>query len=357
MAQPLAAPFSYFADANGLPLSGGKIYTYAAGTTTPQNSYTDSTGVTPAANPVILDSAGRATIWLSGYYKIVVKDSLDNTISTTDNITAAGASGDMNKSVYDAANIQEQLLGITAVQIVTNKKLSDSTTTIVDNVDNTKQVKFEISGVTTSTTRTITMPDVNFTPAIDPGGNGIIARTAATTSSARTITAANASITVTNGSGVSGNPTIAAKLVQQVNVQVGSTNTTTTIIPFDDTIPQNTEGTAATSLSITPTNSANTLEIDVELFMAHSVAAQGIAALFQDSTASALACGTSKITAGGDVVCISFKYIMTAGTTSSTTFTLRYGGSAAGTATLNGTAGLRILGGVLYSSINIREIA
>lgn len=91
MAQPLAAPYSYFADANGAPLSGGKVYTYFAGTSTPQAAYTDSTGGIALSNPVILDSAGRAQIWLIGSYKIIVKDSLDNTISTTDNITASSA--------------------------------------------------------------------------------------------------------------------------------------------------------------------------------------------------------------------------------------------------------------------------
>jgi len=124
MAQPLASPFSYFTDANGAPLAGGFVYTYAAGTTTPQASYTDSSGVTPAANPVVLDSAGRATIWLSGNYKIVVKDYLGNTISTTDNIVAATSTGNMSTSVYDAANIQEQVVGLTAVQTLTNKTLT-----------------------------------------------------------------------------------------------------------------------------------------------------------------------------------------------------------------------------------------
>lgn len=92
MAYLLAAPFSYFTDANGAPLNGGKIYTYAAGTTTPQASYTDYTGITPLANPVILDSAGRAQIWLVGSYKIKVTDSLDNQIGTpVDNISATAA--------------------------------------------------------------------------------------------------------------------------------------------------------------------------------------------------------------------------------------------------------------------------
>lgn len=125
MAQPMAVPYTELADANGAPLAGGKIYTYAAGTTTPQASYTDSTGTTPAANPVILDSAGRATVWLSGYYKIVVTDANDVVIRTTDNVTALGATGDMNKSVYDPANIQEQLVGLTAVQTITNKTIND----------------------------------------------------------------------------------------------------------------------------------------------------------------------------------------------------------------------------------------
>lgn len=127
MAQPLGTPYSYFADANGVPLAGGKIYTYQAGTTTPLATYTDAGGLTPAANPVILDSAGRATIWLSGTYKIVVKDSLNNTLVTTDNITALGNSGDMMKATYDQAAINEQLVGLTAVQTLTNKSLTAPT--------------------------------------------------------------------------------------------------------------------------------------------------------------------------------------------------------------------------------------
>lgn len=122
-AQLLAAPYSYFADANGAPLASGKIFTYIAGTTTPQAAYTDSGAGTPLSNPVILDSAGRAQIWLSGFYKIVVQDSLGNVISTADNITATGATGDMNKSVYDPAAIGEQLVGLTATQTLTNKTL------------------------------------------------------------------------------------------------------------------------------------------------------------------------------------------------------------------------------------------
>lgn len=75
-------------DNNGKPLSAGKIYTYEAGTSTPKTTYSDYEGVTPNANPIILDAAGRANIWLdSGSYKFVLKDSSGNTIDTRDDIT------------------------------------------------------------------------------------------------------------------------------------------------------------------------------------------------------------------------------------------------------------------------------
>lgn len=88
MAALTSAPKFYEHDENGAPLSGGKVYTYAAGTTTPLATYTTSTGGTPNTNPVILDSSGRANIWIDGskLYKFIVKDSSDATIYTVDNI-------------------------------------------------------------------------------------------------------------------------------------------------------------------------------------------------------------------------------------------------------------------------------
>jgi len=55
---PIGNGQQWFTNA-GVPLSGGKINTYAAGTTTPIATYTDNTGATPNANPIILDSTGR----------------------------------------------------------------------------------------------------------------------------------------------------------------------------------------------------------------------------------------------------------------------------------------------------------
>lgn len=85
----MPVPRLQFLDANGDPLPGGKVFTYAAGTTTPLATYTTSVGNVANTNPVILDSGGFAApgIWLSpAAYKIVLKDQNDVTQWTVDNL-------------------------------------------------------------------------------------------------------------------------------------------------------------------------------------------------------------------------------------------------------------------------------
>jgi hypothetical protein len=79
-----------FFDNSGNPLSGGKVYTYAAGTLTPLSTYTDRGGLTANPNPVVLDSAGRADIWLSTNiaYKLIVQDSVGNVMDSVDQFYA-----------------------------------------------------------------------------------------------------------------------------------------------------------------------------------------------------------------------------------------------------------------------------
>lgn len=83
-------PRLQFMDAAGEPLVGGKLYTYAAGTTTPQATYTDAGGGTANANPVILDTLGEADVWLTTgvSYKYVLKDANDTLLWTVDNLSA-----------------------------------------------------------------------------------------------------------------------------------------------------------------------------------------------------------------------------------------------------------------------------
>lgn len=76
----------YFYDI-GIPLIGGKVFTYAAGTNTPKATYTDSAGMIPQANPIVLNARGEpasAIFWV-GAYKVEIRDALNNLIYTVDN--------------------------------------------------------------------------------------------------------------------------------------------------------------------------------------------------------------------------------------------------------------------------------
>lgn len=89
---PVGGVAAQFLDNNGNVLSGGKLYTYSAGTTTPVATFTSSLGVTAHTNPIVLDAAGRVPsgeIWLTDgvIYKFVLKTSADVLIATYDNIT------------------------------------------------------------------------------------------------------------------------------------------------------------------------------------------------------------------------------------------------------------------------------
>ena len=101
-------PKLQFLDSNGAPLVGGKLYTYAAGTTTPQTSYTDFGGVTANANPVILDSRGEASVWLdTALYKMALYDSDNVLIWTVDNLNG----GDVATLAELAASGGSNLIG------------------------------------------------------------------------------------------------------------------------------------------------------------------------------------------------------------------------------------------------------
>jgi hypothetical protein len=89
MASLSPPPKLQFFGTDGLPLVGGKLYTYAAGTTTPLATYVDHTSTTTNTNPVILDSNGQANVWLlnTETYKFILKTPADVTLYTVDYIS------------------------------------------------------------------------------------------------------------------------------------------------------------------------------------------------------------------------------------------------------------------------------
>lgn len=141
---------------------------------------------------------------------------------------------------------------------------------------------------------------------------------------------------------------------QIVSSITGAVDTGTTVFPIDDTIPQNTEGDEYLSLAITPKSATSTLNIQVVL----NVAGDGTtmaAAIFQDSTANALAVGYVTPVAVNTTNQIVINYAMTSGTASATTFKVRAGLATGSPLTFNGTSGNRFFGGALASGIIITE--
>jgi len=92
---PVGGAAAQFFNNDGIPLSGGKLYTYTAGTTTPQVTYISSAATIAQANPIVLNSSGRVSsgeIWLIATpYKFVINDATGTLIGTYDNISGIGA--------------------------------------------------------------------------------------------------------------------------------------------------------------------------------------------------------------------------------------------------------------------------
>jgi hypothetical protein len=147
----------------------------------------------------------------------------------------------------------------------------------------------------------------------------------------------------------------ASKVVQMVNVQTEAVATGTTVMPLDDTIPQNTEGDQYMSLAITPTNASNVLVIEVQLYGGISVITSFVSALFVDTTANALAAGFIVVGGANYTTALGLRHNVIAGTTSSLTFKVRIGPADPATLTFNGGATNRRLGTTPKSSMTITE--
>lgn len=239
-------------DSSGVPRNLAKLYTYAAGSTTPRTTYTDSTGNTAQANPIILNSLGLPDnpIWLpTGQTKFVLKTPADVTIWTEDNVTgindvslsvsewqASGLtptyisatsfsfSGDQTPNclvgrrlqstntagtVYSRITAASYGAGITTVTVASDSGTLDSGLSAVsyglltptnpsypvfidsvakfmDDSDKSKLMAFQLSSITTATTRTLTVPDASGTIALAGNAQSTLGSVAGT----NTITAA-----------------------------------------------------------------------------------------------------------------------------------------------------------------------
>ena len=218
-----------FLGTTGLPLSGGKIYTYQAGSSTPLATYTTINGTIANANPIILGTDGRTPneIWLTyGYnYKFILQDSVGSTIATYDNLYGILGTIPAASSTLPTGMI---LLWSGAVgSIPTGYYLCDGNNGTPDLRDrflvgagNTYSVNqtggsadaIVVSHTHTATsTSTVTDPGHNHTvsassgPPYNAGGNAVFGPTTNTTSTATTgITVATATTNATAGTSGTG---------------------------------------------------------------------------------------------------------------------------------------------------------
>jgi hypothetical protein len=214
-----------FFDNNGNPLSGGKLYSYAAGTTTPQATYTSVSGATPHTNPIILDSAGRVAtgeIWVtdSQSYKFVLATSSDVVLGSWDNIFG---NGDAAAAYYTPAATSLLAPGPltvkSALDQITNE---DSGASLIGYLP-----PFAGATATTVDDKLAQYVSVNDFPGVDPTG--------ATNSTAGIQAALDASLQVE----FNGNYKINASLTLRSGHSLRSTNKRskiirdTTVTPFD----------------------------------------------------------------------------------------------------------------------------
>jgi hypothetical protein len=146
-------------------------------------------------------------------------------------------------------------------------------------------------------------------------------------------------------------------VVDSVHAAYTTNASLSTTIPFDDTVPQNTEGTQILSVTITPKSASNILRLRFRGTGAAAITnTPVICALFRDSTASAL-CADYALTIIGTVQAgnMTLTHEVAAGSTSATTFKIRVGASL-GAMAMNGVSGGRKFGGVMAATLTVEEV-
>tara|TARA_S200000501_G_C20838446_1_gene750457 strand:+ start:1716 stop:2234 length:519 start_codon:yes stop_codon:yes gene_type:complete len=169
------------------------------------------------------------------------------------------------------------------------------------------------------------------------------------------ITKVNADVLdLTDGYAFTGAVSGAGKILQVLYATSHEYITSTTLVPFDDTIMQITEGVEVITKAITPASASNLLKIDFHSTVGGTQNYMTFG-IFQDSTANALASSYFYGTHSND---IALSTVIVAGTTSATTIRCRVGNSS-GTVSINGysTSGYPLGGDIPHTTLIVTEIS
>lgn len=312
MAALFNLPRGTLLDANGIIIPGGGVSFFAAGTSTPLAVYSDHGLTTPLSQPVAADAAGRlpAIYLTTGAFKIVVTDAVGATIYTNDYLD---------------------------------------------------------SGLPASTGAVVAALPAFFTATTQAGARSALGAAAASdvTTLSSAVSAIQAQITAVGGTlgTLAGLSTVAqAQLasgfgtVELQSVEIGGSTALITCagtVPYDDTIPQISEGTQVFSGSFTPKSASSVLQAELVICGALSTGNEVGFALFKDATANALIANWDYSDGTTHISRLSF-YLASPGT-SAFTLQARVGG-ASGTFYVNGnSSGARIGGGSVRSYLRVTE--
>jgi hypothetical protein len=322
----------------------GTVTVQDAGTTNSRNIYTDTALSILATNPIPLDSAGRSSQGIlytaAGAYKVIVKDSAGVTIFTRDNIDPGIPLG---TGILGLTN------GGTGGNDAPSARASLGAVGVEDIEDLEEQVA-ALAGAAGSSERTgIAVGTTAQRPAVPAVGD---IRYNSTTSAYELYTGSawqNPYYTDTFLAG-----TIVKSQVYEyaTNSTVSSANQ----IPYDDTIPQNTEGGQIISASFTPTNASNKLRFRFNGSFCLTAAGVGVCALFSGASAGAVAASATRADSNDNPYQFNLEHEEVAGVTTSKTFAIRVGPASAVTLSMNGTSAARRLGGVAKAVLIIEEV-
>lgn len=274
-------------------------------------------------------------------------------------------------TINSMLNVTSQPVGIDDVQTLTNKTLTAPTisspvlsgtitgTYTLGGTPTFPSAVATLTGSQTLTNKVLTSPTIN-SPTITNPTITVDTISEFTAANGVTIDGVLLKDSKMNGSYITDSSVGSTQLALGVPVQVVVTKFTavatgTTTIPGDNTIPQNTEGTEFMTQIITPKSATNILVIECTAFVSHSAAVSVVGAIFQDTTANALAAGVIRNTVGTEYNTLIAKHTMVAGTASATTFKFRAGGDSAGILTFNGVAGAAIFGGITLATMQVTE--
>lgn len=359
----------------GVPVSNAKIYVYQTGTTTPVTTYSDGTLSTPNTNPVITDVNGEATIYVSAstnlrYYittsaAVLIKD-IDPVYPSLI-LTGLTASVSQLNLLDSSSSVAVYASSTNIVLKSSNGIKLNNDQPILDSSGNTyiafSKTASAVNGITVTNAATLTAPlisatgtDSNIDLDVSAKGTGIfsIRKPGTAFKSQLDNSALTASRVITI-------PDYAvnlrgSKMIQSVGSINGSVQFGSTVIPFDDTIPQVTEGDQYFSQAITPQSSTSVLIVNVNVWLSHQNVRHCTVALFRDGASNAVAASAVYIDTTNGHAVVSFKYTVTSGSTSATTFTVRAGSDSTGSLTVNGVNNARRYGGVAVSGIEIYEV-